>query len=260
MPRDANGNYTLPLPPVVTSTVIATSWANPTLADIAAALTNSMAYLQMALPTGANAIGYTYGTPYSTNTVGDALDALTDSAQELIGAANQIVVTQSAPQQITLSLSPTLVLPGAPALPGVTNGSNAAAGYIGEYVTTGAMTSGVSMPSTELTTLASLVLQPGDWDVGGSMSFTGNAALILAWAKGGLSSSGTLLGAYEYLTQVYGADTAIGVERAPYPILVPVPMRRFSIPTAFTAYITAQANYSAGVLTAGGAIWARRVR
>lgn len=44
MPRNANGIYTLPpLNPVVPFTVIATQWANTTLPDIAAALTNSIA-------------------------------------------------------------------------------------------------------------------------------------------------------------------------------------------------------------------------
>lgn len=43
MPRNASGNYTLPAGnPVVTGTTIATSWANPTLSDIAAELQNSL--------------------------------------------------------------------------------------------------------------------------------------------------------------------------------------------------------------------------
>ena len=41
MPRDASGIYTLPAGnPVVTDTIIATTWANPTMADIAAQLNN----------------------------------------------------------------------------------------------------------------------------------------------------------------------------------------------------------------------------
>jgi len=43
MPRNAAGVYTLtPTNPVVPFTTIATAWANPTLSDIAAALTNSL--------------------------------------------------------------------------------------------------------------------------------------------------------------------------------------------------------------------------
>ena len=43
MPRDASGNYTLPAGnPVVTGTVITSSWANPTMSDIAQEITNSL--------------------------------------------------------------------------------------------------------------------------------------------------------------------------------------------------------------------------
>jgi len=43
MARDANGNYTLPAGnPVAPGTVISTTWANPTLTDIAQALTDSL--------------------------------------------------------------------------------------------------------------------------------------------------------------------------------------------------------------------------
>lgn len=43
MPRDSNGNYVLPSGnPVVTGTVISAIWANPTMADVAEELTNSL--------------------------------------------------------------------------------------------------------------------------------------------------------------------------------------------------------------------------
>ncbi len=42
MPRDPNGDYNLPLPPVTASTVIATTWANPTMDDLAVAATDSL--------------------------------------------------------------------------------------------------------------------------------------------------------------------------------------------------------------------------
>ena len=43
MPRDSNGNYTLPSGnPVIPGTVIEAAWANPTMADIGSALTDSL--------------------------------------------------------------------------------------------------------------------------------------------------------------------------------------------------------------------------
>jgi len=43
MPRNSSGVYTLPISnPVAPNTLIATSWANPTMSDIATELTNSL--------------------------------------------------------------------------------------------------------------------------------------------------------------------------------------------------------------------------
>jgi microcystin-dependent protein len=42
MPRNSQGLYTLPLPPVLPNTLIESQWANPTLDDIASALTASL--------------------------------------------------------------------------------------------------------------------------------------------------------------------------------------------------------------------------
>lgn len=42
MPRNPQGLYTLPLPPVQPNTLIETQWANPTMDDIASALTGSL--------------------------------------------------------------------------------------------------------------------------------------------------------------------------------------------------------------------------
>jgi hypothetical protein len=42
MSRDSNGNYSLPQGPVISGTVISSNWANPTMNDIAAALTDSL--------------------------------------------------------------------------------------------------------------------------------------------------------------------------------------------------------------------------
>ena len=42
MTRDVNGNYTLPLAAVITSTTITSAWGNTTTQDIAVALTDSL--------------------------------------------------------------------------------------------------------------------------------------------------------------------------------------------------------------------------
>lgn len=70
MPRDASGNYTLPAGnPVVTQTLITSAWANSTMQDIAAALTDSLSKQYGGTVTGAvtfNGIT-TFGRPVIFN-------------------------------------------------------------------------------------------------------------------------------------------------------------------------------------------------
>jgi microcystin-dependent protein len=63
MPRNSQGLYTLPLPPVLPNTLIESQWANPTLDDIASALTASLPRDGSAPMTGA----FTLATGDPTN-------------------------------------------------------------------------------------------------------------------------------------------------------------------------------------------------
>lgn len=67
MPRDGSGNYSLPAGnPVVTGTTISSSWANATLTDIAAALTDSVS----AGKVGANGlVARTSGSTWAARTI-----------------------------------------------------------------------------------------------------------------------------------------------------------------------------------------------
>jgi hypothetical protein len=63
--------------------------------------------------------------------------------------------------------------------PGVTNGSNAAAGQIGEYISS-VMTSGITMSSGAWVTITSILLSPGDWDVWGQGNWGGTTGSLFA--------------------------------------------------------------------------------
>lgn len=75
MPRNSQGLYTLPLPPVIPNTLIESQWANPTLDDIASALTASLPRDGSAPMTGALTLAA--GTP--TNSRHAASKAYVDS-------------------------------------------------------------------------------------------------------------------------------------------------------------------------------------
>jgi hypothetical protein len=135
---------------------------------------------------------------------------------------------------------------------GVTDGSNAAAGQIGELlsITSGAtlgLSSGV--PANYMT----LGLTAGDWDVWGSAYLSASVGAALTTAA--LSTvSGALGSAYN----VGGIVMVNYYIASNYTI---APTQRISVSTPTTIYLVVQANFSSGTGSCtAGAIFARRVR
>ena len=125
---------------------------------------------------------------------------------------------------------------------GVTDGSDAAAGRIGEYLTASA--SGVALATGVVANVVSLDLTAGDWDVSGNVQFSAP------------SGTYTLFGA-----GIIGIDTFI---RATFPAgsitegISPAP-QRYNVTATTTVWLLAIASFSASV-TAAGTIQARRMR
>ena len=146
---------------------------------------------------------------------------------------------------------PGVFMPGAVA--GVTDGSNAAAGMVGEYLT--ATVSAAGVPWSTWATAVQLPLTAGDWDVWGTAQFTVNSGasmtsvqIIIGNALN--SSTGTIsAGSTGGITYPAGATA--------YYSIAPV---RYSVSASMTAYIN---TYIVG--TGSGApctanIYARRRR
>ena len=103
MPRSGTGTYSLPAAnPVVTGTQITTSWANPTMADIAAELTNSLPRDGQAPPTNNLMMGGFKLTGLGNAT---ARDHATNLGQIADGAF-QYLIGVSGSDNISASLSP----------------------------------------------------------------------------------------------------------------------------------------------------------
>jgi hypothetical protein len=132
---------------------------------------------------------------------------------------------------------------------GVTNGTDAAAGTVGEYLS--AVGSGVGMLSGAIVNIATLALTPGDWDVEGNVSFipSGSPTFVAAsvntvsatFGAHSTANAGQLGTAFEHRLGT-GGSTRVNIE------------------TPMTAYLVAQCLLSTGAMTASGSIWARRVR
>jgi hypothetical protein len=139
---------------------------------------------------------------------------------------------------------------------GVTDGSNATTGYLGEYFEASAASGTVvgwatATPQNVLT----ILLSPGDWDVAGIIFFSNTSATPATRISAGLNLNPATLPAVEA-----GRGQLTSIVLNPLGASVSSASIRISINTPQTVYLVGQADYPAGTMTAGGYMNARRVR
>lgn len=135
---------------------------------------------------------------------------------------------------------------------GVTDGSNADAGQIGEFQT--ATSGAVGLTSATPADTATLSLGAGDWDVWGAVFFSQNVATQVRQVKAWISDTsatppGDLMVATISALFVDGADQSVAA-----------PPRRISLAATTTIYLGAQAIFGVSTSGATGTICARRMR
>jgi hypothetical protein len=134
---------------------------------------------------------------------------------------------------------------------GVTDGSNAAAGQVGEYIQ--ATSSGVSSPTGTWINICSIVLTPGDWDVranGWTNAQTGQSSVYLALST---TSAPTTSG------QTFGGSVNISGSGMSA-INLSIQSTRFNVTTNTTVWLQGLSTFTTGTGTMGGLLSARRVR
>jgi len=168
-------------------------------------------------------------------------------------------ITVNAKGQVTAAANQNYVT-GGPYLPltGVTNGGNAAAGQVGE-VLTALNTAGIVCGSGATTTIASLALTAGDWDVDGEV-----------WAAAGGGTNSSVDAALNLGTAAIPATPSLTASRAtasqsssPGLVNTLMALSRFraSITTPTTVYLVCVPTGIGGIATNGyGKIIARRMR
>jgi hypothetical protein len=127
---------------------------------------------------------------------------------------------------------------------GVTDGSDAAAGQIGEYLV--ATASGVALATNTQATVVSLPLTAGDWDVTGDVAFHITAGTATRFGAG-----------VDAIAMDITATIPTGSGTWRLGSGAPV---RHSLSAPGTAQLVAIATFSAGTVAADGVIQARRVR
>jgi hypothetical protein len=134
----------------------------------------------------------------------------------------------------------------------------AAAGSVGEVISSSAVALATGLTTATPLNVVSIALTGGDWDVWGSVVFTGVAATTsFTITQGGINSAGNTLPATHL--QDY-AQTAAYVPAVALYRAFSVPQQRVNFTGSQTWYLVAQATFTAGTAGAGGTIYARRRR
>lgn len=147
-----------------------------------------------------------------------------------------------------LGTSPTITTPN---IVGVTNASSAAAGSVGEFVSSNVpVGSAISLTTATSADVTSINLTAGDWDIFGNIRMTGTGTFTIARAWTNTTSAtppdSSMFNSLQLTTIVTAA--------------INTPYLRVNVNANQTVYLTAQCTFSTGTVTACGSIFARRVR
>src|SRR5215831_1419762 len=141
---------------------------------------------------------------------------------------------------------------------GVTDGSNAAAGQVGEFLTVNSPVNIAGLPVGSWFTSASMALSltAGDWDVWGLAQFGTPATVLYNQISAGLTSTvnGNPMGTSGYGALIYMNNTVISGGS------LPIVQTRFSFSATTLVYICYSASGFSGAALVGGTIMARRAR
>jgi hypothetical protein len=164
-----------------------------------------------------------------------------------VGTALATAVTGSG--GIVLGTSPTVTTPN---IVGVTNGSSASAGSLGENPTPGTGAA-VSYTTNVPANCASITLSAGDWNVWGDIEFVSAGTTVLNSGFAGVSSTTGTLPGFPNEAGMNGLTLGAG---SVFSIVAPMQVKNLSATT--TIFLVGQTTFTTSTMTANCTIWAQR--
>lgn len=170
------------------------------------------------------------------------------------------VVLQTSPTLITPTLGDATATsltfsPTTSGIVGTTTNDSASAGIVGEFISSIVLAaSAIGIVAIVANNITSIALTAGDWDVWGNLVFTGSTLNMT-------SSTGWISTTSATIPDIAFTVTQQGTVASPNNICrYCVPQRRFSVAGPTTIFLSGNAVFSSGTVTACGGIYARRVR
>lgn len=187
-----------------------------------------------------------------TATAGTATLTMPNSTQTIVGRTTTDTLTNK-----TLT-SPTI---NQPIINGITDGSVAASGVVGQYIeqTSSSGAGSVTMANNVSTNVLSISLTAGDWDVRALTTFVPDNGLSVTFLKSTLSTASATP------DNTPGRNTSLFMLATTYPggtgTVLAIPSYRFNLTATTTIYLVASATFTnSGTVSAFGSLSARRVR
>jgi len=142
---------------------------------------------------------------------------------------------------------------------GTTTNNNAAAGSVGEFVSSViANASAVSLSNNTSRTVTSISLTAGDWDLHGNISLNGGATTLLQYSSGNINTADNIGDPSLWNGPSLGVTGVAVFAENQYGYQVPY--TRISLSGTTTVYLVVIAGFTTSTCTASGGIFARRVR
>lgn len=172
------------------------------------------------------------------------------------GTANQIAYYSST----GTTVEGTDLIPKEVSLEGVTDGSSAAAGEVGEVISSAVASSTASLTNNITANVTSITLTAGDWDVDGWTVFAPGGATTITFLCTAINtvsatlpsnSSPTISTSINRLTHTFSTGSLN---------ILPLPRTVHRVSSTITVYMVVNTNFGGSTLTAGGVLIARRVR
>ena len=184
------------------------------------------------------------GLPISTGISGLGTGVATGLASNATGSGGPVLAT-----------SPTITTPG---IVGVTNGGNATAGNVGEYISSTVLVgSAVALTSNTATNVTNVSLTAGDWNCEGNVAInpagTTTTFYMVAWISSNSAVLPTIPNGGSYTASAAAAPAGFSQS-------LPTGTIRISVSTTTTVFLETWDTFAVSTMSAYGFIGCRRMR